>query len=189
MSDLRDQQRRRIVEVASRLAAEHGFEGVALRDVAAEAGLALGTLYKSFRNKEEMLGAVVAGGIASMRASLGDVPRAPEPADRVIEFFERFTRVVARYPAIARALLEALASRRSALVAPILKRDEETALMIASAIRGARIESLDDCTEDELEVAMLLRQLWFASMIGWAAEMHSLEEVEKQVAAGARRLL
>ncbi len=191
MSDHRERQRELIVRVASRLAEARGFDGVGLRDVAEEAGLAMGTLYKSFRNKDEMLGAVVAHGIAAMRGALGEAPLRGAPADRVVAFFEKLTHVVARHPPIARALLGALSSSNPALVSPILRSDVETTRMIVAAIRGvgAGEVDVDGCTEDELELALLLRHLWFASMVGWANELHSLEEVVRHVELGARRLL
>src|ERR1043165_6360565 len=51
----REERSRRIVEIAVELAEEGGFEAVRQRDVAARAGVALGTLYKRFPSKEGML--------------------------------------------------------------------------------------------------------------------------------------
>jgi len=45
----------RIVEAAMELAEEGGFSAVRLRDVAARADVALGTLYARFQGKEEIL--------------------------------------------------------------------------------------------------------------------------------------
>ena len=44
-----------ILDVAIELAEEGGFDNVRQRDVAAQAGVALGTLYKRFRSKEMLL--------------------------------------------------------------------------------------------------------------------------------------
>src|ERR1700685_4457391 len=51
----RKDRRDKILDVAVALAEEGGFENVRQRDVAAHAGVALGTLYKRFRSKEEIL--------------------------------------------------------------------------------------------------------------------------------------
>ena len=45
----------RIVQTAIALAEEGGFEAVRLRDVAAQANVALGTVYKRFSSKEDIL--------------------------------------------------------------------------------------------------------------------------------------
>ncbi|MEM9692781.1 MAG: helix-turn-helix domain-containing protein, partial [Myxococcota bacterium] len=47
-----EERRDRIIDVAIELAEEGGFDNVRQRDVARLAGVALGTLYKSFKSKE-----------------------------------------------------------------------------------------------------------------------------------------
>jgi len=188
----RERQRARIVGVAVRLADERGFDGLGLREVAEEVGLALGTLYKSFRNKEEILGAVVERRIARMRAALIEPLAVGDTAEaRVVSFFDKLTHVVARYPAFARALLSALASNQPMVVQAILRSDAETTRMVLAAMRGIPVADvvIDDCSERERETALLLRQLWFASMVGWCVELHPLEEVVAQVQTAAKRLL
>lgn len=177
------------MSVASRLAEAHGFEGVGLREVAERAGLAIGTVYKSFQSKEDMLAAVVAKGIESMRAGLGTTPSTGEPVDRVIAFFRALTRVVTRHPPIGRELIAALSSHSPALVSPIRLSDAETKRMIVAAIRGVPVSEVDEPTQDESEQALILRHLWFASMVGWANEMHPLDDVIRHVEIGARRVL
>ena len=49
----------RIFDVAIQLAEEGGYDNVRQRDVAARAGVALGTLYKRFRSKEDILSAAL----------------------------------------------------------------------------------------------------------------------------------
>ena len=50
-----EERSRRIVATAIDLAEKGGFEAVRLRDVAADAEVALGTLYRRFRSKEDLL--------------------------------------------------------------------------------------------------------------------------------------
>ena len=50
-----EERSRRIVDAAIELAEQGGFEAVRLRDVAAHANVALGTLYRRFRSKEDLL--------------------------------------------------------------------------------------------------------------------------------------
>ena len=52
-------RRDRILDVAIDLAEEGGFDNVRQRDVADQAGVALGTLYKSFASKEDLLSAAL----------------------------------------------------------------------------------------------------------------------------------
>ena len=50
-----EERSRRILETAIELAEKGGFSAVRLRDVAEQAGVALGTVYKRFQSKEDML--------------------------------------------------------------------------------------------------------------------------------------
>ena len=60
---LREQQRatyrEAILDAAERVFAARGFTGVRMSDVAAEAGMATGTLYNYFENKGEILGSLM----------------------------------------------------------------------------------------------------------------------------------
>ena len=48
-------RRRRVIDATLSLAAGGGFDAVQMRDVAAEAGVALGTVYRYFESKERLL--------------------------------------------------------------------------------------------------------------------------------------
>ena len=50
-----EERARRIIESTIELAEEGGFEAVRLRDVAARAEVAMGTLYRRFHSKEDLL--------------------------------------------------------------------------------------------------------------------------------------
>ena len=62
-----EEKARRIVESAVELAEKGGFEAVRLREVASHAGVALGTLYRRFRSKEDLLLAAERPGRLSAR--------------------------------------------------------------------------------------------------------------------------
>ena len=62
------QERRiRILETAMRLAGEGGYEAVQMRAVAEESGVALGTIYRYYSGKDEMLIAGLAGWLRRTR--------------------------------------------------------------------------------------------------------------------------
>ena len=48
-------RRERIIDATVELADEGGFEAVRLRDVASASGVALGTVYRNFTSKEDLL--------------------------------------------------------------------------------------------------------------------------------------
>ncbi len=53
----------RILNVAERLFAEHGFAGTAVRDIAREAGLTAPSLYNHFEGKQALYEAVLERGV------------------------------------------------------------------------------------------------------------------------------
>ncbi len=53
-----DEKRKNILESATKVFASKGFYNAKIQDVAAEAGVAHGTVYLYFRNKDDLLSAI-----------------------------------------------------------------------------------------------------------------------------------
>ncbi len=51
LTERQEARRRRILDASTRLASRGGFDAVQMREVAEEAGVALGTLYRYFRRR------------------------------------------------------------------------------------------------------------------------------------------
>ena len=58
LTEKQSARRRRVLDAAMALADEGGYEAVQMRDVAARADVALGTLYRYFSSKDQLLAAV-----------------------------------------------------------------------------------------------------------------------------------
>ena len=52
-------QRQEVLDVALRLFSEKGYHSVSMHEIAKEAEFAIGTLYKFFRNKEDLYKALI----------------------------------------------------------------------------------------------------------------------------------
>ncbi|HJL16400.1 MAG TPA: TetR/AcrR family transcriptional regulator [Sandaracinaceae bacterium LLY-WYZ-13_1] len=171
-----DERRSRIVDVAIRLAQGRGFDSVGLREVAEEAGVALGSLYKSFRSKEEIISAAVQHQVHTLRRRFERRPARGETAiERVENLFARLTRALCRRPALARAVLGALTSPESDIAGPVYAQEEEVGRIIVAALRGGSPRDVEPAsvTEAERTVTFILRQVWFAGMVGWSAGLYS----------------
>lgn len=85
-----------ILDAALSVFAEHGFEAARLDDVAARAGVAKGTLYLHFADKEELFEEVVRGAVTPIVERLGALATAPDiPIDKALEaLFSVFERDV-----------------------------------------------------------------------------------------------
>ncbi|TGQ19993.1 TetR/AcrR family transcriptional regulator, partial [Mesorhizobium sp. M00.F.Ca.ET.220.01.1.1] len=87
MSGLRERQKadrhRRIIDAATALFREAGYEGAKIEAIAAQAEVSIGTIYNYYQNKGDILGAIVSmevnevlnagrGVVASPPANVGD---------------------------------------------------------------------------------------------------------------------
>ncbi|HEY2775477.1 MAG TPA: helix-turn-helix domain-containing protein [Candidatus Binatia bacterium] len=178
---------RRIVDTAIDLAEKGGFEAVRLRDVAAEADVALGTLYRYFRSKEDMLIAALTSEVEGLEARIQARPMVGDtPLARVDAFFRVATKGLMRRPRLARAILRAAASGDHELAEKVAAFHSRMSAMILAAMHaepvavpagnGAHPPRLA-ASEDELSVAILLQHMWFSCLIGWAGGLMSQNEV------------
>lgn len=175
----------RIVATAVELAEQGGFENVRLREVAASSGVALGTLYRHFRSKEDLLLAALAQEVAALEARMaGRRAEGATPLERVTAFFRIATRAFCRRPNLARAVLRAVASGDPELTEKVARFHDNMSAMIIAALRGGAPAG----GEDEA-VADALQDLWFAALVGWAGGLHGQVVVVDKVAGAARLLL
>jgi AcrR family transcriptional regulator len=89
--DRRTQRRQAIVEAAARIFAEAGYDDTEMERVAAETGIAKGTLYLYFNGKRELFFACVDKGMGELQASIR------EAADATEEPFEKLSRGIRAY--------------------------------------------------------------------------------------------
>jgi AcrR family transcriptional regulator len=182
---------RRILEAAVALAEEGGFDGLRQRELAAKAGVALGTLYKRFKGKQDILAAALELEAEKLENYLRAAPLAgATPAERIGLFFGGTTRALCKKKNLARALLRAVASGEPELTEKVAAFHGRMTTLIMMALRGtAAFETDVRVTDDEHRVAFLLQQLWFASLVGWSGGLHSEAAVVEQMRDAAERLL
>jgi AcrR family transcriptional regulator len=191
MKDRRD----KILDVAVALAEEGGFENVRQRDVAANAGVALGTLYKRFRSKEDILCAALEREAEVLERRMELNPAAGKtPIERLTAFFLIVTRGLCRKPKYARAVLRAMASGEAGVAQTVASYQGRVTGLIIAAMRGVGRLSYNDATtappsKKETKLAFILQQLWFASLVGWSAGLINQNEVIEQVKGAAVLLL
>lgn len=185
----------RIFDVAIALAEEGGYDNVRQRDVAARAGVALGTLYKRFRSKEDILSAALARETEKLERKIEKGPVKGDTAeDRLVAFYSLLTRALVRRPHFARAVLRAMASGQPEVARHVVAYQGRMNGLIIAAMRGVGSLSYGDAaaappTEREQTLALLLQQNWFASLIGWSAGLHNQADILEHVRTAARLYL
>jgi AcrR family transcriptional regulator len=178
---------RKIVDAAVELAEAGGFDAVKLRDVADASGVALGTLYKYFRSKEDvLLFAVNEDSEQLLRVIAQRPPRADRASERLAELFARATRGLTRRPSFARAVLRAIAASDAGSAAQQAAFHLRMTRMVVAALRGEAPEVAPPLsepvgTERERRIALVLQNVWFASLIGWASGLHPIGTVMQRM--------
>ncbi len=170
---------RRIVDSAVSLAEKGGFEGVRLRDVAEASEVALGTLYKYFRNKEDILLFALSEQVGLLEVAMARVPTAGgSPLERCESFFARATQGLVQRPQFARAVLRSMASGDPDITVKIAGFHLRMTRLIVAAIRGEAPDleapvTAEVGTERERQVAFILMNVWYSSLAGWAGGLHA----------------
>ena len=186
-----EERARRIVESAVELAEKGGFEAVRLRDVASHAGVALGTLYRRFRSKEDLL-------LAALEQEVGDLeqrmirrpPKGDTRLERVTDFFQAATRALCRRPNLARAMIRAVATGDPELTQKMASFHARVGDFVTMALRGA--EAPDEAlapTDEERALARSLQMVWFAALVGWSGGVHGQPGIVEQTRVAADLML
>jgi len=184
-----------VVDAAIALAERGGFDAVKLRDVAEASGVALGTLYKYFRSKEEILLFAVNEDMERLEAVMCErPPRGGTPTERVTEFFARATRGFVRRADYAQAVLRGVASSPSSTAVQQAGFHLRLSRMVVAAIRSETVSVERPLAEPvgserEQRVALVLEHVWFACLLGWVSGLHPVKTVTERMRDAVSLLL
>ncbi|MEU7692474.1 TetR/AcrR family transcriptional regulator [Microbispora sp. SCL1-1] len=177
------QRRRRIVQAAAALASRGGVEAMQMRTVAERAGVALGTLYRYFPSKMDLVVAVVGEEIDLLESSIERrPPQAANPAGRAVDVLMRATRGLMREPELADALIRSLIMAE--VEAPF--GDRMASLLLRVATEG-RTVSLPP--EDQLALTGSLAGVWVQELLEMLRGRRTYEQIQHRIEIAADRLL
>lgn len=177
-------RRRRVLDAALRLAERGGFEAVQMRDVATEANVALGTVYRYFTSKERLLLEAMVEEIEALAEQLESRPPVGDtPAARVIDVLSRGTASLQRHPEVTAAMVRAqgAAARDEADVVRRIGK------IMTRIITGAMHEG--PASPRDLAVARTLQQVWLSALIGWVGGVDDAPRVIADLEAATQLLL
>jgi AcrR family transcriptional regulator len=176
-------RRARVIEAAFKLAGDGGYDAVQMRDVAATANVALGTIYRYFSSKDHLLAACQVEWSRDVQRRVDQRPPAGDsPAERVVEVVRRATRAMERRPRLAAALITAISSPDPA----VHDCQQETATIMTTVLSSA-MDHVDDGLRDD--VARILNHVWFATLLGWVNGWYTVSQVGDDLEVAARLLL
>ncbi len=83
------ENRQNVIDVASRLFRQHGFDGIGLKDLMEAAGMTQGAFYKQFESKEDLIAEASARALDSASSRWSDAVAAnpKDPLEAVIAFY------------------------------------------------------------------------------------------------------
>ena len=176
-------RRSRVIDAAMDLASEGGYDAVQMRDVAARAQVALGTIYRYFSSKDHLLAACQ---VELWRAQVDRLTQRPPegdtPGDRVTAFLARAMRGASSEPERTAALITASSAPDPAV--------RDCQLEIMAMIDGVLADAMGDIDPDRRDrIAITLRQLWFSWLLNWVNGWNDAATVDEQLESATRLLL
>jgi AcrR family transcriptional regulator len=177
------QRRKRIVQAAAALASRGGVEAMQMRTVAERAGVALGTLYRYFPSKMDLVVAVVSEELDLLETSIEKrPPRATTAPGRAVEVLMRATRGLMREPELAEALI------RSLLLSDV--KTDFGDRMSGLLLRAAIVPGQEIPAGDQRHVLVrALASVWTMEMIEMLRGHATAEEIQIRLETAAAPLL
>jgi AcrR family transcriptional regulator len=175
-------RRTRVIEAAIELATEGGYDAVQMRDVAARAGVALGTVYRYFSSKDHLLAAALLEWARSLEDAPTRVGNDEDPVERLVAVIRRITRASGRAPELFAALVTAITAPD-----PAVSECQAQVQHIVSGVLSAPLTDVDP--EIRAGAVRVLAHVWFASLLGWVNGWTAMGQVADELEFAARLLL
>jgi TetR/AcrR family transcriptional regulator, cholesterol catabolism regulator len=176
-------RRQRVVDAAMELGLEGGYEAVQMRDVAARAHVAMGTVYRYFSSKDHLLAAALVHWVEQLDLRLAQAPpRGLTAAERVLDVLDRALRAMGRQPRLVAAVFASLASADPMAVECQQQMGELMDGIISRAIGEPQPPDRDDRSR-------VIGHVWYSSLVGWVNGWSDMDRVHDELAVAVRLLL
>jgi TetR/AcrR family transcriptional regulator, cholesterol catabolism regulator len=171
------------IQAALALGTEGGYDAVRMRDVAAKADIALGTLYRYFGSKDHLLSAAMVVWSADLRDRVNSRPPTHgSPVDQVVEVLRQASRSLERQPRLGEAFVIALSSRDPG----VADSNHGVSANIHDMLEPYLADLDTDIRDGLIE---LIGQVWHSSLMGWINGRFPVAEVGVKVERAVRLIL
>ena len=169
-------RRERVVRAALELGADGGYEAVQMRDVAARAEVALGTIYRYFPSKDALLLAVMVHWLGDLEQRVTThPPTGGSTRERIMDVLGRALGAMDRDPRLTTAVIGAMTAGDPASVDAI----HEVTQAMARIMRSAFPDDVDPALE--ASTAKMLGHVWWSATISWANGMGDIDWVAAEL--------
>lgn len=177
-------RRERVLRTALELGSSGGYDAVQMRDVAASAGVALGTIYRYFASKDHLLAAAMVEWVKDLERRVGQrPPKGDTVADRVMDVLSRATRAMEREPKLSEAVITALAAADPKVI--------ECQRVVGTTMARIQDRAFSDDFEAETRagIVRMLGWIWYAALVGWVNGWSGIGKVGDELELAARLLI
>ena len=176
-------RRQRVIDAAMALGLDGGYDAVQMRDVAARADVAMGTVYRYFTSKDHLLAATLVYWVEQLAVRIEQhPPQGDLPSDRVLDVLDRALRAMGRQPRLVAAVFTSLSSPDPAAVGC----QQQITLLMEGIIAGAMG---DPVVPDMSERARMIGHVWYSALVGWINGWSTMARVYDELAVSVRLLL
>jgi AcrR family transcriptional regulator len=176
-------RRQRVIDAAMSLGLEGGYEAVQMRDVAARADVAMGTVYRYFTSKDHLLAATLVHWVEQLDTRLAQQPaRGTEPAERVLDVLDRALRAMGRQPRLVAAVFTSLSSPDPAAVTCQQQITQLMEGIVTRAIGEPR-------PPDVADRARIIGHVWYSALVGWINGWSTMARVYSELSVAVSLLL
>lgn len=177
LTERQEARRRSILRATAELAGRGGYDAVQMREVAEQAGVALGTLYRYFPSKIHLLVATLQDQLRQLHERLRKrPPTAADPGARVAQTLMRAFRALQREPQLADAMVRALSFADRSVSSEVDVTSRLTTAIILDAMgAGSRP------TPEQLSVVRVIEHTWHSALITWLSGRASIAQVRVDI--------
>jgi AcrR family transcriptional regulator len=176
-------RRQRVIDAAMALGLDGGYEAVQMRDVAARADVAMGTVYRYFTSKDHLLAATLVHWVELLDVRLAQQPpRGGQPDERVLDVLDRALRAMGRQPKLVAAVFTSLSSPDPGAVGC---QQQITMLMDGIIILAIGQPQPPDPSER----ARIIGHVWYSALVGWINGWSTMSRVYDELAVAVGLLL
>ena len=176
-------RRDRVIRAALDLGASGGYDAVQMRDVSARADVAMGTIYRYFSSKDELLVAGLAGWVEHVRKrTVRRVPQGGTLADRVADTLTEASTLSEGQARLVRTLMTAIGSPDPSIGQYRDQVQDGIDAMISAALEGAS-------DVDVAGVTRIIHHVWSSAFARWVSGQTSAAQISADLRSAAHLLL
>lgn len=181
-SNAQRERRKRILDATLALASKGGYEAVQMRAVAERADVAVGTLYRYFPSKVHLLVSALAREFEKIDARK-KMPPGNSPIERMNLILGQITRAMQRDPLLTEAMTRAFMFADASAAAEV----DRVGKLMDSLFARAMSDGIP--TEDQLQVARVVSDVWLSNLVAWLTRRSSATDVAQRLELTVELLL